>query len=306
MGIRTPSTSITAVVAAALFYCPTLAAEPSQSFLECEALLAKHAARHRDDANQILHRYQSIRDRSLQRAHETDRTNLRPAFRRLEKRALLDDAYKVYVEEAIESMSEIRGDPTAEIECASKRGIRETYEANLNRYEYIVETLGDDVEHRASLESLGSNEGLVVLAWNSNVHGGDVFINRLGSLGGVSIYPKGAGETFVVLKAKAGEYNWDRLTQKFFNTRRIYEFKDEKLRFRVEPGKLNYTGVLMHEANYAGYFRAKLHDRLTIVLLVLEQRHPELLQKYEVANGLYPDDPFIDYYLSEKRAMRGE
>ena len=71
--------------------------------------------------------------------------------------------------------------------------------------------------------------------------------------------------------------------------------------FEVEAGKLNYAGVFIYEMSGFNWASGTLNDRLTVVLTVMEQRFPELLEQYEVANGLFPDDRFVQFYLQEKQ-----
>jgi hypothetical protein len=48
----------------------------------------------------------------------------------------------------------------------------------------------------------------------------------------------------------------------------------------------------------------ELHDRLTIVMSLLEERMPDLMDEFEMANGLNVDDQFLDFYIDQRRELR--
>ena len=140
------------------------------------------------------------------------------------------------------------------------------------------------------------------IAFNSTEATNFVRINRLNALGGTIVFgPNRRGEQFRVIRAKAGTYEWEEIEQKFYNSRRTYNLRKFDMQFDVVAGTLNYAGVFLLDVESNGYYRASLNDRLIITLTALEQRYPELIDQYEIANGLHPDDRFTDFYLSEKR-----
>ena len=76
-----------------------------------------------------------------------------------------------------------------------------------------------------------------------------------------------------------------------------YDLSDDNLTFSVKPGVLNYTGLLMIE-KLGRQLQVRQLNRASIILKILEQDHPGYIGKFDVVNGIYPNDHYIDFYLT--------
>ena len=292
----------------ALFTCSTVAAEPSKAFLKCERMLAKAAQSHLAKANKLRDRFARRIDALVEKNLSAESATGSPSeampeiIRKIVERASLDDAHDVYVRKVIDEQSKLVTADDKDFECSDPDILRMTYELNLKAYGIQLDGVRDAVVERYEIEHLGPEEGLVAIAFNTNVAVDIVRINRRGSLlGSIWFGPVFPGEYFRVVKMRAGEYNWDEITQRLGYAKRLFDLSKRDSRFTIEAGKLNYAGVFLFEVSAGGYYRSSLNDRQTIVLTILDQRYPELLEQYEIANAIHPDDRFIEYYLEQKR-----
>ena len=291
---------ITWPATAVLFMCISVnaLAEQLTAYENCQRMLTSAGDLHATKSNSLRDNYQRRIDAKLQQ-HPA----LRTVIERIVELRHPDEAYGAYVVNAQTSLTTIDRDEAKAFECPERKVISATFEANRDAYEVVLELIEQDIDERLEIEQLGGDEGLLIIAFNTSEYIDLVRINRLGSmLGAISFGPVHGGQYFKVIKAKAGKYSWDEITRRFTNVRYMHDFSDRDYVFTVERGKLNYAGVFLFEILPGGYFRGSLNDRQTIVTTILEQTYPELLNEYEIANGLYPDDRFIESYLSEKSA----
>ena len=281
--------------------------EPSKAYLKCQRMLDGVASSHRQDADRLASKF-NIRLSSLAAKHATQRSvtgtspeKMATVVRRILERGHLDEAREENVEGVISSSSTVVAPDDEHFKCRDLDILRFTYEVKLETYEEYLETLMEEVADRYSIEQLEPGDGLVAIAFNSNVEADIVRINRRGSLLGWHTFgPVRPGEYFRVVKMRAGTYNWDEITKRFEWSKRIFVFSKRDSSFTVEAGKLNYAGVFLFEVAAGGYFTSSLNDRQTIVITILDQRYPELLEQYEIVNAIHPDDRFIQYYLQQK------
>jgi len=182
----------------------------------------------------------------------------------------------------------------------------EAYERDARRaeanYSVSLEALHDELRDRIDIETLSTNSGLAVISAYSDGYAGRIFINRrYGLTGDFHIGPLYNAEYFRVIELPRGEYSWGKVS---LNAGRpasfYYDFRDLDLNFRIEPGKLNYTGVFIFHRPPEGGGIGYIRDRTIMVMKALEDRYPELLEKYELTNGLVPHDAFLGFYLDEK------
>jgi hypothetical protein len=244
---------------------------------------------------------------SASAGRNSNEDGLRDAVGRIKKRHNYDSARPTYVDGAIELLSHMPSEDSAFVLCPSSSSITNNYKRLFVGYEGILERIENEVKERMKLEERRADEGLVVIAFNSTESDLVVHINRTSAVGGnIEFEHVRPGEYFRVVRAKAGTYNWHRINQEFYDYRRWFELHKLDLSFVVEAGKLNYAGVFMFDVGEGERYSATLEDRLSITLAVLEQRYPELLEQYEIANGLYPDDRFTEFYLREKGLIKSE
>jgi hypothetical protein len=74
------------------------------------------------------------------------------------------------------------------------------------------------------------------------------------------------------------------------------------LSFDIEAGKLNYTGLLMYESDNNRY-SAKILNRTSIILAITKQDFPQYLKQFEVVNGIYPNDKYIEFFLNKSKPV---
>lgn len=287
--------------------------EPSAAFAKCQKFLAGKAESHLQRSNKLRHKYESRLNEIVRTQLARDRDGkssdeeLRASVERFKNYRRVDQARAAYVENIIAEIAESMAHDVPNFTCHDRATVHTTYDLNHQAYERVLQLLEDDVKDRFELEDLRDDEGLLVIAFNSTEATNFVRINRLNSLTGSIVFgPNRRGEQFRVVRAKAGNYKWEEIEQKFYNSRRTYNLRKFDLGFTVEAGKLNYAGVFLLNVKSGGYYSATLNDRLIITLTVLEQRYPELIGQYEIANGLYPDDRFTEFYLQEKRLLGNE
>jgi len=192
-----------------------------------------------------------------------------------------------------------------DFECPKKSRTKQWSKNSLKTYRQVLDEARTDVRNRFAFETMADDEGLAIIAFYAFGYAEKVRINRLGAATGtIEFGPVTNGEYFKILKVKAGDYRWEKITQKYWNTQFYFTLKHRDLSFSIAPGKLNYTGAFVFDAS-GQYARISLNDRTAIVLTMLEQRYPDLLERFEITNSLVPEDRFIDFYLNEKSGIEG-
>ena len=297
------------VIAVVLLAASARANEPSKAQQRCQKTVDSVASKfgrkaeksELDTINEINRLTSQTIERLESRGQSTDA--LRASIDRIVDRQNLDQLRQKYVDEYIASKTKIDGDDGLPWECFNRKSLKWNFDNRLDSYKSRLKLLTELIENRLELEDLRDNEGLLIVAINSNAYIDSVQINRLGSLiGGFDFGPVANKVYFQVLKVREGRFRWGTVTQRVLFGRTMHKFSDREYDFEVLAGKLNYAGLFDFDQLGFGYSRGMLHDRPAIVLAILEERYPELLEQYEIANGLVPNDPFIPFYLAEKSA----
>lgn len=270
-------------------------------------MIDKYSAKHIRRADKAAESYRrSVHDLiedQIEGAADPDsaRVRLTGIIAKLVKRFQPDEYRRVYVEEAVDKAKDLKdGD---DFRCPPTSQFNMNFKWDLQRYENRLNEIEDAVRDRLDIETLAPDEGLVVISFYAYGTAQNITINRLGAIGGnIKFGPITDNEYFRVLKVKAGEYQWSQIWNLVLWWRTSLYLKRGNFNFTVKAGKLNYTGLFIYRSSaYTGQY-ANIHDRLSVVLTLLEQRYPELLDTYELTNGLYPDDRFIEFYMQEKEA----
>ena len=192
--------------------------------------------------------------------------------------------------------------------CPPARWIREFFRAYLNHYELALETIRDEVSNRLSLDQLQSDEGLLIVAYDSDWGANTVSINRLGAMGGgIRFTAPLDGQLFRIMPVKAGEYRWEEISKDVLGGRRVLILDRVDLRFTVQAGRINYIGAFLVNEN-PRYMTASMHQRTSMVMSQAFELYPEILSRFEIVNAVDPDDPFLPFYLAEhqRAAMPAE
>ena len=291
-----------------------LAASPalgqSKAYLKCQAMLDENAAKHRARSDKALAKQQRAINELIEDyvgAQSPDRAS---SDRVSEIVALvmsyeyLDEAREKYVDAAIDELTNLTAADDENFSCAKNVYIVNVYARYRKVYEDILERSIESVRQRLAIEDVSEDEGLAIISFSLGDYSGGVEINRRGSLrGSFEIGPVGPGTVYRVVKLKAGTYNWNRIWRQSGFGPIDYRFEKRNLSFTVEPGKLNYAGQLIFRSQSFGLARIGVHDRASDILTVLEQRYPDLLENYEIVNGISEGNTFIDFYLREKAAV---
>lgn len=285
-----------------------IAADPAKCQRETSSLAAEHV----EKAEKLLERLDRDRSRLIDKHLESrdvssaQRASLRSALERVVTERETQAYRKTYIDKVVTDLALV-GDPANEHGlCDQIHRLEEYSDDSLRRLRNGFEGFVEATRNRIALEDLDDDEGLVAIAAYSFGIAGEIELNRRGALtGNLTIGPLNNEEFFEVRKLKAGEYNWEKVANRLSNDSiQIFDLSNDDLIFSVQPGVLNYTGVFVFDQSGL-YGRVSLNDRAAIVLTILEQRYPELLERHNVHNGLVETDTFIDFYLAEKRA-RGQ
>ncbi len=149
---------------------------------------------------------------------------------------------------------------------------------------------------------LAPDEGLVVLAVDTNAKIGSVHVRHAGGSTAEVINYIDLGRNLHLYATKAGEYQWSQVKLESWFYRSRFEFDSDEYRFKVVPGKISYPGDLI--LRFEGLTSGRIHiaNRSLPVIDWLETQYSTLYRQFPLAySGLYPD-PFPDYYRTARTA----
>ena len=288
--------------------------------IAASSLLLSTAAAQEDTACQ--RRVDSIREQTLRFAegveerHDREltsilssyeRRNVDPAYRaaaeasvsRILERNNVEEMRTSLIERPIEEYRYTFRNASNPNACPPARWIRDFFRAYLNHYELSLETVRDEVSNRLSLDQLQTDEGLLIVAYDSDWGANTVSINRLGAMGGgIRFTAPLDGQLFRIMPAKAGDYRWEEISKDVLGGRRVLVLDKVDLRFRVEAGRINYIGAFLVNET-PRYMTASMHQRTSMVMSQAFDLYPEVLSRFEIVNAVDPDDPFLPFYLAE-------
>ena len=155
----------------------------------------------------------------------------------------------------------------------------------------------------SEIEPLGPDEGYVAIALYSKGYSESIVLKG-NSFGNKHTFgPLNYSQHIEVIKMPAGTYSWTEVYERTGSLKNgnllkvYYDLSDDNLTFSVKPGVLNYTGLLMIE-KLGSRLQVRQLNRASIILKILEQDHPGYIGKFDVVNGIYPNDHYIDFYLT--------
>ena len=263
----------------------------------------------RKDSNQDIRQYESRIERAIDRAVSrqselgTTPEDIEEIVEFVNTRRRVDYYREQLIDINYEELQRYIDQPDDVFGCPNISSLRARVNIAVDSFELGLNTSLEDIENRIDIRTMDDDEGLAIIAFYTYGNVDEITINRVGALGGGHEFgPLLPGQHFEVVKLKAGEYEWDRVTRRMFFSRQYMDYSDRELRFTVSPGVLNYTGAFIFrmDGNLAS---GSLNDRTSIVLRVLEQEYPGLIGTVEIVNGLVPEDRFIDFYFREKSAL---
>ena len=290
-------------------YGTALAKETEKDFAKCQEMARKYSTwlLEKADKAELSHRKEIDEMLAKQvKGHsdvEGETSRLLKVIDRLTSKLNQDEYRRALVDGATENVLTAENDD--DFQCWKANNVRKAFRKNLERYEESLKEIERVTKERLGIENLRSDEGLVVILFYARGRAERVIIDRMGALGGgITFGPVWDGDYFRVLKAKAGTYRWHSVTNKFFRSRVISHLKKSELDFTVEAGKLNYVGAFLYRTEGFFRYRTEVFDRASVLLSLLEDQYPELLDSIELRNGLNSENRFIQFYLNEKRAIR--
>lgn len=280
-------------------------AEPSRAYLKCQEKLENSASVHLERTNKIRDKHErrmaELLGQVSSRLDADDAETLRAAVDRIREWRDVEQARATYVEKIVRDVANLVSPDVPGFKCLDHGRVLKVYMGNQLAYEKVLDHVERDVIERIDLENLAPDEGLVIISYNATEPMTNVRINRLNSIGdSIEFKPLRAGQYFRVAKAKTGTYAWENASSDYGDGYYGFPLGHLDLEFVVKPGSINYVGTFLLESNASKRYSASLNDRLVIALYMLEDRYPELMGRYEIANGLYPDDRFTEFYLQEK------
>jgi dienelactone hydrolase len=95
----------------------------------------------------------------------------------------------------------------------------------------------------------------------------------------------------------AGSYRWDNVRLPSSNIRYRFPY-DDAMRFHVEPGAINYVGMVQVKGNGSYSLMVNSIDRTAIALAELRERFPELAEKYPIVYSGPARHEFLPRYLA--------
>ena len=284
-------------------------AEPSKKYLKCQRLIQGVANGHLKGARKVEARHRA-KVRNMLAPFDTQGTedgdiasSIQEAVGRIVARYDTDSYRHYYGQGTVDEMMGELGPDGPDFRCSRQSTYRYTSRTRLQAYGNRLEQIREEIGSRLAVESLSKNEGLAVIAFQAVGNAERIHINRLGTIGGnIEFGPVKDSEYFRIYKVPAGRYRWDRVTRSSIFGKYRYDWGSNNLDFEVVAGKLNITGYFVFDDNIH-YATGRLQHRPGLVTWMLEQRYPDLLERFEIANGLVPDEKFVEYYLQQKNAL---
>jgi hypothetical protein len=215
----------------------------------------------------------------------------------------LDDARADLIDDVVGAMNSADLSPGSSSRCPSRDTVRSSYDSNLSSYEELLKEVQEAIENRLDAKELAQNEGLWLVVIQTQASIDIANVSRRGSVGGHTLFSIQPGRYVRLVRLKEGVYDWDKLQWGSGRFRIWAELKPGEKSFEIKRGKVNYAGVLDVRIRGRGLY-TELHDRLTIVMSLLEERMPDLMDEFQMANGLNVDDQFLDFYIDQRRELR--
>ena len=287
--------------------CHDAAALSENDFAKCQKMFAKNATWLEKRAAKSKRGFdKSVRDMISKAAADRpdpylEAVRLSSIVDQVLVRSGQEEHQQALVDGPIDDVRKLENSPT--LVCWSSSEVKRLFQNNLDRYRQNLKQTREEIQDRLDIENIGENEGLVAILFYAEGAAQQVDIDRLGGIGGgIQFGPVSNRDYFRILKVKAGRYRWHSVRNQYgwlTSTAHMRGFKHD---FTVEAGKLNYVGVLTYTGNLYDSFRTDLVDRTSVILSLIDNHYPGLLQTIELNNGLDGDNRFIEFYKRERDA----
>jgi hypothetical protein len=154
---------------------------------------------------------------------------------------------------------------------------------------------------------LGPGEGILLIDVASNVPLDRVYISGTVYVGGaIYVGDLPAGHNQRLFAAPAGDYRWAKVT---LNPKLAFRmFVRDYWKFRIEPGRISYPGMLMVHGSRSSFWTADSYvlslNRSAASHKLLEACFPKLLERYPIEYTGRDRDDFLSRYQETQRALR--
>ncbi|XOV78654.1 MAG: hypothetical protein ACFHVJ_17205 [Aestuariibacter sp.] len=215
-------------------------------------------------------------------------------YNRIWEKQRIDSLVMNHYERFFNAIMAIPSDKKKRASCEDPGIVEDNIENKIDKIETRLESFQEAVRHRAELEDLDKDEGLVLIAAYSNSYG-DL---RIDGPDGFKFWM--SGTPYIKMhKLEKGNYNFLRFQwYQSDSSFHYYDFDEDNFSFEVEAGELNLSGVFkFEELRNKGTW--ELYDRSSMLLEILENEFPILMRKYEWNNGVNKHNNFIDFYRAQ-------
>lgn len=151
--------------------------------------------------------------------------------------------------------------------------------------------------------TLEASQGIFVVHISSEVEIASMDFGFGGSVKGLP-----AGDHIALFVVRSGSYRWRQLELVEARGVRFRIPYEDEWKFRVEPGHINYAGMIILERNGWLSLSSRHVDRTAVAITDLNERFPELVARYPVAYSGPGRNVFPEHYraaLSQRRADGG-
>lgn len=145
---------------------------------------------------------------------------------------------------------------------------------------------------------LSSRTGWLVLDIAAERRVGSLAFRRAGRRWDHRLEPVEPGRTFEVVEIRGGDYQWSEISLPHYDLpfRRVVA-DDERWRFRVERGAVNYIGqIIVNERRGTDYVDVRLVNRIAADYPELQQRLEPYLKCYPLVYSGAVRDDFLEEY----------
>ncbi len=268
----------------------------------CMPEIQREADRHRDyvmrgleQLEQTIAEIDEDIDSMVAGAAEPER--LAASLRAVLQASRPSDAIEEFVDKPITVVTEAYGSTSKRSNCPSDLKVSSFFVAFQRSFDNTLLSPEYEIERRLAAEKVAPGEGLVIVSFVSNFPFADLIAKRIDGPGEIRVRPKRSGEHHIVVAARPGEYRWKEIRQNFSTL----DLEDQDFTFSVAAGQINYIGMLRVRKSVLSRFFTHNLDRQAYVLTRIEDRMPELLDRFTVFNGLNPDDFYTEFYSAERQ-----
>ncbi|WP_124748970.1 hypothetical protein [Alteromonas facilis] len=290
---------------------------PSLVANSCGEEMYELAVKHREQVDEWLEDF-NIAMTSAQTLYESKQADPTVSFDMIKEIWVNHFGYKALIDNVTKPFDNIildfEANPESTEYCTKNPMVERLFKVRLNNFHQALVNTQERIEQRIDLEELSDNEGLAIVAAYAYGTAPKIVIKSPNIFdGNINIGPLVSKEHIEIRKLAKGQYQWDRIELGYTgvglldsnidmvapSTRHYIDFNDWNLFLNVEASKLNFNGIFIFEGGYSGG-SAQIYDRLSYLVKRIEKLYPYLIHRLEWTNSLAPNDPFIQFYYSQR------